>query len=312
LFEKGGAYTAAHGFGHEEWLFNFAWRDADGYKYAFLQPINKNLAKYQGKECNITLYTKSPSDWFFVGVIKHCVVLTDQERLFAYELHREQGWLEEMRGHLRRIHCDPAIFQRDREGIFNIKFKKEDVHFFDPYGPVPNNHKVLRFHRYQVLLGDLSQKTVTNLSERRRRRAATKPKKTGRRSRRHTAAVEYDPLHDKIQNALYKHLVQKYGSDSVKYEEDGVDLKLRKQGKLTFFEVKGDHKPKQCIRKALGQLLEYAYWPPPEPVDYLVVVGESMPDRTTCRYLKELKQKWNLPIYYASFSLGEQRLSEYF
>ncbi len=312
LFEKGGAYTAAYGFGHEEWLFNFAWRDAEGYKYAFLQPINKNLPKYKGKECKITLYTKSPSHWYFVGVINHCVVLTHEECLFAYKLHREKGWLEEMREHLVRLHCDPTVFQRDREHIFNIKFKKEDVHFFDPYGSVPENHKVRRFRRYQVLLGDLSEKTVSDLSERRRRRSAMKPKKTGRRSRSQTTAVEYDPLHDKIQNALYQHLAQKYGSDFVEYEDDYVDLKLRRQGELTFFEVKGEHKPKQCIRKALGQLLEYAYWPPPEPVDRLVVVGELIPDKTTCQYLKGLRKKWNLPIYYASFSLREQILSEYF
>ena len=35
---EAGTYVARFGFGHEEWLFNFAWL-IDGYHYSFLQPV---------------------------------------------------------------------------------------------------------------------------------------------------------------------------------------------------------------------------------------------------------------------------------
>jgi len=38
-----GSYVARHGFGHEEWLFNYEWC-IDDFRYGFLQPINHNRA----------------------------------------------------------------------------------------------------------------------------------------------------------------------------------------------------------------------------------------------------------------------------
>ena len=39
-----GSYVHEHGFGHEEWLFNFEWM-IDGHRFAFLQPINKSTKR---------------------------------------------------------------------------------------------------------------------------------------------------------------------------------------------------------------------------------------------------------------------------
>jgi len=52
-------YVANHGFGHEEWLFNFEWL-INGYRYGFLQPIGKYYDRYKGKTCSILMYTITP------------------------------------------------------------------------------------------------------------------------------------------------------------------------------------------------------------------------------------------------------------
>jgi len=49
------SYYAKHGFGHEEWLFNYEWC-IDGFKYAFLQPFN-GVAGHRGKWFSLKLFT---------------------------------------------------------------------------------------------------------------------------------------------------------------------------------------------------------------------------------------------------------------
>ena len=70
-----GSYVVDAGFGHEEWLFNFAWL-IDGFHYAFLQPVNKSFETVTGETIDVLLYTISPSgDRLYAGEISKCEVL---------------------------------------------------------------------------------------------------------------------------------------------------------------------------------------------------------------------------------------------
>ncbi len=53
--EKKGSYVNRSGFGHEEWLFNFAWL-IDGYHYAFLQPVSDAFKKFSGEVIDVLLF----------------------------------------------------------------------------------------------------------------------------------------------------------------------------------------------------------------------------------------------------------------
>jgi hypothetical protein len=46
-----GSYVVEAGFGHEEWLFNFAWL-IDGFHCAFLQPVNRSFKTVTGNPVN--------------------------------------------------------------------------------------------------------------------------------------------------------------------------------------------------------------------------------------------------------------------
>jgi hypothetical protein len=49
----------------------------------------------------------------------------------------------------------------------------------------------------------------------------------------------------------------------------------------------------------LGQLLEYAFWPPgARVVSRLIVVGEPVMDNDSEKYLQLLKKRFSLPIEY--------------
>jgi hypothetical protein len=73
----------------------------------------------------------------------------------------------------------------------------------------------------------------------------------------------------------------------------------RKMG-FWIYEIKTSDSPRACLREAIGQLLEYAYWPGgmQKKARRLVVVGKMPIDSNTKQYLNRLKQQFSLPIEY--------------
>jgi hypothetical protein len=109
--------------------------------------------------------------------------------------------------------------------------------------------------------------------------------------------------HNIFQEALYNKLVEKYGADSVGGElQSGVgtniDIVVRHRDQFHFYEIKTAKSPRICLRQALGQLLEYAFWPGSQEATRLVVVGETALDDEGAKYLLELKKRFSLPLEY--------------
>lgn len=116
-------------------------------------------------------------------------------------------------------------------------------------------------------------------------------------------------LHNDIQNRLYAYLKKQLGSRNVGTELDAgsgtaVDVVTRHRGKTTFYEIKTAPSVRACIRQALPQLLEYAFWPEEERADELVIVSHLAPTAAAGRYVKHLRQKFNLPLSYRQFDLA--------
>lgn len=109
--------------------------------------------------------------------------------------------------------------------------------------------------------------------------------------------------HNVMQEALYHRLVEKYGADNVGTElQSGagtsVDVVVRREGKFQFYEIKTAHSPRACLRQALGQLLEYAFWPGSQEATRLIIVGETALDEEGAEYLRTLRERFSLPIEY--------------
>lgn len=77
-----------------------------------------------------------------------------------------------------------------------------------------------------------------------------------------------------------------------------VDIAVRHNDDLWFYEIKTAHSPRLCIRQALGQLLEYAFWPGSPNVIKMVVVGESSLDHEGTEYLKTLQTNFGFTLEY--------------
>ena len=65
-----------------------------------------------------------------------------------------------------------------------------------------------------------------------------------------------------------------------------------------------------CIRQAIGQLLEYSYWPGSNQADRLIVVGEPELDSDAREYLEMLRNEFGLPIHYQQFDMKSETLKD--
>lgn len=115
--------------------------------------------------------------------------------------------------------------------------------------------------------------------------------------------INVDSRHSELQENLYKYLVSIHGEEAVGLENrinrNRIDIVVKTdENSFIFYEVKVGSSAKSCIRQAMGQLFEYAFWNNPEFEASIVIAGEFEMDKTTSNYIKFLKNKFNIPISY--------------
>lgn len=120
-------------------------------------------------------------------------------------------------------------------------------------------------------------------------------------------------LHNDIQNRLFAHLAAKLGAKNVGTEVPtgagtNVDLVTKVTEHVTFYEIKTASTVRACIRQALPQLLEYAYWPEESRADELIIVSHLPASKDGDRYLRKIRTKFGIPIVYQQFDLAKNCL----
>lgn len=120
--------------------------------------------------------------------------------------------------------------------------------------------------------------------------------------RRTAGEIHISRWHEFLQAALKQQLNAESGVQVGTELKDGrggyIDLVACRNGELEFYEVKTGTNVKQCVRDALGQLLEYAYRPPAIRPKRLFVAGEPVLDPVTQEYLRCLREELDIPIDY--------------
>lgn len=305
------SFEAKYGYGHEEWLFDRS-RVIDGYHYAFLQPLSLKSDKHVGKTYNIFLFTINDGIKYFVGKIKNAFCIPKDESKDIYRIYKQKGWLREMVKEIERAGANPKVFtDTSPEHFFNVKFKFEDVIKPDIPEEISDKDINITTTRYKLLSKPNDIKFAIEISE---DENEGKLKNTNRRNRIYNVESSFDPYHDKMQNALCALLKNTYKSEykNVLIEKDRVDIKAKTHAdKWHYFEIKTDS-PKLSIRSALGQIMEYSYWPDLERAEKLIIVSDNAPDSETKRYLAYIRNKFKLPIFYKFFDMEKNVLSEDF
>jgi hypothetical protein len=134
--------------------------------------------------------------------------------------------------------------------------------------------------------------------------------------------AEANDEHKRLSNVLQELLADHYYTEvtrsiaityqnSSKYSNE-VDIKARDaEGNITFFEIKALATLDGCIREALGQLLEYAYWATTDiPLASKLVIATAHPlSQAAQQYLCRLKQASSLPLEYVQIDLAQKQLT---
>jgi hypothetical protein len=117
--------------------------------------------------------------------------------------------------------------------------------------------------------------------------------------------------HNMLQAALTSSLIKRFGKDNVADEHPSglgtkIDVVVRRSAKeYWYYEIKTALSPRACLREAMGQVLEYAYWPGvrEREATRLIVCSETPLDDDGRAYLLVLKERFRLPIEYEQITI---------
>lgn len=115
--------------------------------------------------------------------------------------------------------------------------------------------------------------------------------------------------HNEFQDVLYEYLVDIHGKDFVGTENATghgtlIDVVVNAEDGFEFYEIKTAESVKSCIRQAIPQLLEYAYWSPErKKIKGLFVASILKITKEAEQYLQYLRRKFGLPIFYFTIDL---------
>ncbi|QEM06422.1 hypothetical protein DIU31_023980 [Mucilaginibacter rubeus] len=304
-------HEGQYGFGYEEWLFDRT-KLIKGYHYGFIQGMQSKNQIHAGKIYNVHLYAQNSSrNYYYVGCIRDAQGISNAESKEVYQIYQAKGWLSEMAKSLEHVEADVAHFNKTKpEFLFNVRFKLHNIEqkaemeeLADIDDNITTDHFKLLPYRgeYVPSLNPIEPEETDE----------GKFKNEGKRKRTFNGEQEYDPIHDRMQNAIVEHLRSdpKYGYKHVYIEKSRVDIKaVLPDGTWHYFEIKTDS-PKRSIRNAIGQVMEYAYYPAVERAKKIIVVGQREPEPNSIDYLEYLRERFDLPISYRSFDWERLELS---
>lgn len=305
------SFEANYGYGHEEWLLDKS-RIINGFHYAFLQPLILKSNKHVDRVYNISLFTITNGIKYFVGEIKGAICISKEESEKIYRIYKKNGWLKEMFEEIKKAGANSKPFNESKPtGFFNIKFKFDNVVKPDELEEISKEDNNITTTRYRLLSKKSDFRFVTESQE---NELYGNLRNIEKQKRLYKGETEFDPYHNRMQNAMFKKLKDSYQNEyeRVYIEKGRVDIKCKTHnGKWHYFEIK-TRIPKLSIREALGQIMEYSYWPDLERAEKLIIVSDEEPDSDTRKYLNHIRVKFNIPIFYRFFNIESNNLSNDF
>ena len=315
------SYERITGFGHEEWNFDTS-QVIDGYVYGFLQQFNSKKKKsHRGRVFNIGFYSierinSSKTKKWWIGKVDSVEVITREESTRKYHAYVQNGWLSEREADLRRLGLELDEFRKTKEDeFFNIRYKIHDMHLLDEPVKIGKCDPVIRSFYYNLLskkkdpraLKQTSGKFIFKPGHNPGKNMTTIKSKGGRRDK--------SLFHNKIQTDVFNILEGIYKKGNVGTENDlgyqtKVDIVVKMKTGFTFYEIKTSQTAKAAIREAIGQIIEYAYWPDKTHAERLVIIAPPSPSEDAKIYLARLRDKFMLPIYYQQYDVQNNTLKD--
>lgn len=109
-------------------------------------------------------------------------------------------------------------------------------------------------------------------------------------------------IHKDLMLKLFFKLARKYGKENVGTEicvgKKRIDMAVRIDKKYDIYEIKSDYDVRTCIRQAIGQVFDYAYYGCSDDIGKMVIVGPSPITDEADKYLASMRNQHKINIYY--------------
>lgn len=309
------AFEHRFGYGHEEWLLDTT-KIINGWYYAHLQPIGLHRSKYEGQTFNISLYSinEETKTCWWVGRILDVTVTTPEESKKVYTAYKENGWLKEMEEQLRIVGANINAFRESApEDFAVIRFQSKSLEILDTPMEFYKSDPAIGA-KYYILLNQKETPRLISDSKQFAFICGHKEKKGNTKSTYEGHSLDVDLVHNRIQTKTYGQLAKELGENNVGTEIDTgygpqIDVVTRESdGSFIFYEIKTSYSVRLCIREALAQLLEYAYYPKSNNVKKLIIVSPNAITRESISYLESLRKSFGIPVYYQRYNPEKEGL----
>ena len=311
------AYEYRVGYGHEEWLLDIT-KIVKGWHYAYLQPIGLHRDKYVGQTFDISLYSiddDTKARWW-VGRILGVEVISQTESRTVYSIYKKNGWLKEMEQQLVAAGANVNDFRNiPPEGFAVVKYQPDSVQLLDSPLEFSADDPAVTAN-YYILLNEKQTPKLLHGTSQFTFAPGHNPKKNSAKSHYEKQSSDFDLVHNAIQTSIYRQLAKKHGEKNVGTEQETgngskVDVVVRDADKkFIFYEIKTTYSVRLCIREAVGQLLEYAFFSKNANAKKLIVVSPNKITPTAKDYLNRLRELFGIPIYYQRYVPEKDALEE--
>jgi len=306
-FGKEDSYVGKNGFGHEEWNFNTNdLIDGKVLGYSYYTP-NEGTPQFKSRH-DIYFFAIEPKEGRqLVGFYKNARFLSGKERSNLKRKFQTSELLEKRVDELLSLDLPTiAASKRAKEYLLNqfsinIEVAPEDVHVIVPRPLLTRAHTggrdTKRLSRYTKPVF-LSAVPIIG-------RGKQQP---GQRGEKKRAGTEDDLLEDeylrftkaqrkvirRVHNQLsnrFRAWLKSIGATKVRGEASSVDVNCGFDGATYLFELKVcfQQNARHALREAIGQLLEYRYYPGRSSADHLGIVLDAEPSEDDRAWLAMLK-----------------------
>jgi hypothetical protein len=301
-----------NGFAPEEWLFDLE-KTINEYHYARIEPVNTKTGKHVNERYDLLFYTFNSgiSKWYWVGEIKNVEVISKNESNKIYQAYKAKRWWDEQVLQLTEIkETDLNSENLNVQGFidwnpddsFNIRFRVEDVVIYPELQPFakdekpPSNHYNLpdADNAPEFLtsteLGGLKFEEATDDDTNENTETITVIKRNYTAGLKELINVHYD-----LQKAFIKYLKSTYPKDKIGKEcirigyNTRVDVVRKTAAGYIFYEIKTYPDVLTSVRMAIGQLLEYQYYPEQNLAINLIIVTHLKAEPIIYSYLSQLE-----------------------
>lgn len=296
---KGHAFEKDKGYGYEEWLFN-ARHEIDGYRYGFIQSFNKG--GHHGQRFEVSAYAIQNlghfNQYHWIGKFPAIEVLTVHQQSWALKEFKNRGWMDQMRGELQKVGIADFDFGPIAdEYIINVRYRSEPDSFIRYPEPImiEDPEQEIGGNRHYVLLPKKSWSVLDEVPLGKFTfHEGHIDTLTGERTAKRSATDYLMRLkHKEIQKKIYLQLTEEYSGTSRKLGTENrtpfgksIDMVVAcPENGTYFYEIKTCRSALQCIREALGQLLEYSCYIQNAHAKHLVVIGLDRPSKNVTDYL---------------------------